>query len=156
MTGLRSIAAAIIMTGLTVTACAPQTTSLEFTIEQALATAPRGADLGRLIDGDWDRICIFRPPTPGERIDSVLGTRWRGAADTGIATSTDATLIVFATGSSVERHLMYPVSKGDFGTPGPEQWYCLPRARAVFELRQPFDGGIPWIGPADGKWGTDA
>jgi hypothetical protein len=131
------------------TACASQSNdSLVFTIEQTLATSPTRADLSRTIAGDWDRICIFRPRTSYERVDSVLGAGWPEARGTGVETGDDATLIVFARGSSVIAHVMYPIAKGDFGTPGPEQWYCLPREAAVFELRQPIDGSIPWIGPA--------
>jgi hypothetical protein len=131
------------------TACASQSNeSLVFTIEQALATASGGADLGRVIEGEWDRVCIFRPGTPYARVDSVVGASWRGARSTGIESTDSATLIAFVGGSNVDRHVMYPVVKGDFGTPGPERWYCLPRERAVFELRQPIDGSIPWIGPA--------
>jgi hypothetical protein len=148
---LRALAGAMLLLAALTTSCAPQSASLEFTIEQALATVPQGADLGRVIEGEWDRICIFRPPTPVVRVDSVLGARWPGAADTGIASGEDATLIVFAAGARVVRHVMYPRAKGDFGTPGPEQWYCLPRSQAVFELRQPIDGSIPWIGPARGR-----
>ncbi|HEX2166896.1 MAG TPA: hypothetical protein VHG09_06610 [Longimicrobiales bacterium] len=134
------------------TACASQSNdSLVFTIEQALATSPGGADFSRSIPGDWDRVCIFRPYTTYERVDSVLGERWAGARRTGIESSDHATLIAFVSGSDVMSHVLYPVDKGDFGTRGPEQWYCLPRERAVFEMRQPIDGSIPWIGPADGR-----
>lgn len=130
------------------TACASQANdSLVFTIEQALATAPRGADFARAVEGDWDRVCIFRPGETSERVDSVLGAPWHGVQQTRIESTADSTLIVFARGSAVVEHVMYPIPKGDFGTPGPEQWYCLPRERAVFELRQPIDGSIPWIGP---------
>jgi hypothetical protein len=129
-------------------ACVSQSNdALVFTIEQALATAPAGADFGRSVDGDWDRVCIFRPGTPYERVDSVLGAAWDGLRETGIEASEDATLLVFARGSDVAAHVMYPVLKGDFGTPGPEQWYCRPRSDAVFQLRQAIDGSIPWVGP---------
>src|SRR5690606_11125906 len=64
-------------------ACSSQSSDpLVFTIEQALVTAPGGADLGRSVGGDWDRLCIFRPRTPTARVDSVLGAPWRGARST--------------------------------------------------------------------------
>ena len=133
----------------TSTACVSQSSSsLVFTIEQALATAPGGADIGRSVQGDWDRVCVFRNGTSYAQVDSVLGAPWRGVRSTGIEETDSATLLVFANGTAVVEHVMYPIAKGDFGTPGPEQWYCLPRDRAVFELRQPIDGSIPWIGPA--------
>ncbi|MGH7449530.1 MAG: hypothetical protein ACREK1_07210 [Longimicrobiales bacterium] len=130
------------------TACASQSNdSLAFTIEQALATSPMGTDFSNVVPGDWDRVCIFRPGSTYERVDSVLGARWPDVRNTGIETADDVTLIAFVRGSSVVAHVMYPVFKGDFGTPGPEQWYCRPRGNAVFQLRQPIDGSIPWIGP---------
>lgn len=130
------------------TACASQSNeTLVFTMEQALATSPGGADLTRVVDGEWDRVCIFRPRTTYERVDSVLGAEWPAARDIGIETEDDATLVAFVRGSTVVDHVMYPITRGDFGTPGPEQWYCLPRDRAILELRQPIDGSIPWIGP---------
>ena len=141
------------ITGLTLlfalsTACASQSNeSLAFTIEQALATSPGGADFGRLVGGDWDRVCIFRPGNTYERVDSVIGARWPAALETGLETGDDATLLAFVRGSTVLSHVMYPIVKGDFGTPGKEQWYCRARDKAVFELRQPIDGSIPWIGP---------
>lgn len=138
---------AAILFGVLLTSCGGQ--SLEFTIEQALITSPEGARFSEVIDGDWDRVCIFRPYTATSVVDSALGARWRGADETGIATRDDATLVVFARNSDVVSHVMYPRHKGDFGTPGPESWYCLPRDRAVFQLRQPIDGSIPWIGPVD-------
>jgi hypothetical protein len=130
------------------TACASQSNdTLVFRIEQALATSPTGADFARAVEGDWDRICIFRPRTTYERVDSVLGAPWPAVRETGVQTSDDGTLIVFARGSAVVSHVVYPITKGDFGTPGPEQWYCRERENAVFEMRQPIEGRIPWIGP---------
>jgi hypothetical protein len=147
----RGITGLTMLFGLT-TACASQSNdSLVFTIEQALATSPSGVDLGRLVQGDWDRVCIFRPGNTYERVDSVIGADWPAARETGLETGDDATLIVFVRGSTVVSHVMYPIAKGDYGTPGPEQWYCRARDRAVFELRQPIDGSIPWIGPVTGS-----
>lgn len=123
--------------------------SLVFTIEQALATQPQGADFASVVSGDWDRVCIFRAHTPYERVDSVIGAEWPEVRATEVETSADAALLAFVRGTRVVEHVMYPVRKGDFGTPGPEQWYCRPRSRAVFQLRHPIDGSIPWIGPVE-------
>lgn len=123
--------------------------SLVFTIEQALATNPEGVDFADVVSGDWDRVCVFRALTPYERVDSVLGAEWTAVRETDLATSDDAALLAFVSGTRVVEHAMYPVRKGDFGTPGPEQWYCRPRSRAVFQLRHPIDGTIPWIGPIE-------
>jgi hypothetical protein len=130
--------------------CAPRPNgALEFTIEQALATSPEGADFAEAVAGDWARVCVFRPRTPFAVVDSVLGTAWADTRDTQIETRDDITLLVFARDGRVSGHVLYPVAKGDFGTPGPEQWYCRPRENAVFQLRQPIDGSIPWIGPVE-------
>jgi hypothetical protein len=145
MTGKSAVVAGVALVALMSSACAGQ--SLEFAIEQALATSPQGANFADVVRGDWDRICIVRPYVPAGQIESLLGVRWSGARDTGIDRNDDATLLVFARDSSVVEHVMYPRRKGDFGTPGPEQWYCRARADAVFQLRQPIDGSIPWIGP---------
>jgi hypothetical protein len=140
-----------ILGAVTLSGCATRPNdALVFTIEQALITAPQGADLGQSVQGEWDRICVFRPYTTYERVDSVIGARWRGARSTNIEQSDSATLLTFLRGTRVEDYVLFPRVKGDWGTPGPEQWYCRSRANAVFQLRQPFDGTIPWIGPADG------
>ncbi|HEX6134042.1 MAG TPA: hypothetical protein VFZ24_08760 [Longimicrobiales bacterium] len=141
--------AASLLLALAATSCAqPSNDSLVFRLEQALATSAR-TDFAQVVPGDWDRVCVFRPGTTYERVDSVLGTAWSGTRSTGIAARDDATLLVFARGGTVVEHVLYPIRKGDFGTPGPEQWYCRQRTRAVFELRQPIEGRIPWIGPVE-------
>lgn len=127
-----------------------QEESLVFTIEQALATNPEGADLGRIIGGDWDRVCVFRADTPSERVDSAIGARRETAVGTRESTDS-AALLVFVRGTTVVKHARYPVRKGDFGTPGPATWYCRPREDAVFQLRHPIDGAIPWIGPVEAR-----
>ena len=147
----RGLAAVVLVLSLS-TACASHSNeSLVFTLEQALATSPGGTDFTRVVEGEWSRVCIFRPRTPYARVDSVIGARPDGVPGTARATPDDSTLIAFVRGRAVDSHVLYPVSKGDFGTRGPEQWYCLPRENAVFELRQPIDGSIPWIGPADNR-----
>ncbi|MBR9990040.1 MAG: hypothetical protein KFH98_09805 [Gemmatimonadetes bacterium] len=153
MTVITRVTAGLALLASMSSACMSQSSdSLVFTIEQALVTSPRAADFGRAVEGDWDRVCIFRPRTTYERVDSVLGESWPAVRQTGLETTDDATLIAFVRGTDVLSHVMYPIAKGDFGTPGPEQWYCRSRGNAVFELRQPIDGSIPWIGPASGTW----
>lgn len=142
----------ILAATLLVGACAARPNdALVFTIEQALITSPQGADLGEVVEGDWDRLCVFRPLTPVARVDSVIGRRWGAAAGTNIEQSDSAALLTFLRGTDVRDYVLFPREKGDWGTPGPETWYCRPRSSAVFVMRQPFDGTIPWIGPADGR-----
>ena len=120
--------------------------TLVFTIEQALATSPNGAVLGRSVSGGWDRMCIFRPNTAPAVIDSVIGRPWR-EAESDFSADDAHTLLVFATGERVDRWVLYPRAKGDF-TP-PEGRHCVARDDAVFQVRQPIDGSIPWVGPVN-------
>jgi len=122
-------------------ACGGPDETLEFTIQQALTTSPTAADLGHAVSGEWDRLCIFGAYTPPATIDSVLGTRsGPRAADTD-----HVDLLVFARGDDVERYVLYPASKGNFTAAEGE--HCVRREDAVFQVRQPIDGSIPWVGP---------
>jgi hypothetical protein len=147
----RGVLVALLATWLAAGCAARPNEALVFTIEQALITAPQGADFARSIPGDWDRLCVFRPYTTYAQVDSVIGAPWRDVRSSGIEMGDAATLLTFVRGTAVSEWVLYPRAKGDWGTPGPEQWYCRTRDNAVFQLRQPFDGGIPWIGPADGR-----
>lgn len=118
-----------------------------FSIEQALATSPRGADLGTVVPGAWDQVCVFTFHTAPTQVDSVIGRGWRAAGDVPTPTLQDFALLAFVEDRSVVERVRYPRSKGDFAGPGPAPWYCLSRAAAVFQQRAPIEGGPPWIGP---------
>ena len=119
--------------------------TLVFTIEQALATSPNGASLDRQVSGEWERLCVFRPYTPVPLIDSALGFEWRGARSAGLDVTDTHTLLVFATADDVDRYVMFPRAKGDFTLA--DDGSCIDRRDAVFQLRQPIDGSMPWVGP---------
>lgn len=120
---------------------------LVFSIEQALITTPAGADLGRVVTGDWDRVCVFTRHARAMQADSLLGDDWRTLAWSDADTLDTHTLLAFIRGDELVRHTMYTVHKGEFARVGADPWYCLPRERATFQLRQPIEGGNPWIGP---------
>ena len=150
MKPVRVVGVAMLLLPVASVSCAQQSNeALVFTIEQTLNTNTT-ADFGRLVPGDWTTICVFRPGTPYATVDSALGKSWGGVQATEIEARDDVTLLVFHRDGVVIEHVLFPVPKGDFGTPGPEQWYCLPRASAVFEIRHPIEGRIPWIGPVRG------
>lgn len=118
--------------------------TLVFSIRQALATSGDGAAMGDAVAGDWDRMCVFTTNADSATIDSVTASAVRDSERTMPA---PYSLLAFMRGERAEETVRYPVDQGEFAAPGPEPWYCLPRDSAVFEMRSPIDGSIPWIGP---------
>lgn len=118
--------------------------TLVFSIRQALATSGDGAALADVVAGEWDRMCVFTTNAASATIDSVTASAVR---DPDRPAPAGYSLLAFMRGESVEETVRYPVDQGEFAAPGPEPWYCLPRDAAVFEMRSPIDGSIPWIGP---------
>lgn len=118
-----------------------------FSVEQALATSPRGADLADVVPGAWDQVCVFTFHTPPVQVDSAIGQGWRNAGDVSTPTLQEFALLAFVEERRVVERIRYPRTKGDFAGPGPAPWYCLARADAVFQQRSPIEGGPPWIGP---------
>jgi hypothetical protein len=145
--GEQRLAAAALLLAATaaVGACdRPGDDELVFAIEQAIATSPRGAALDGVVGGTWDRLCVFTFHTPVAVVDSVVG----GSARTGSGDTLGThALLVFLRGERVVERIEYPREKGDFAAPGESPWYCIPRGEAVFQMRQPIEGEIPWIGP---------
>lgn len=115
-----------------------------FSIRQALATSGGGAALADVVPGDWDRLCVFTVNAASAVIDSVTASEVR---DPDRTVPADYSLLAFMRGARPEQTVRYPVEQGEFAAPGPQPWYCLPRDEAVFEMRSPIDGSIPWIGP---------
>lgn len=120
---------------------------LVFSIEQALATSPQGAAFEHVVPAQWDRLCVFTRYATLAQVDSVIGDVIV-AGDESAALDTHA-LLAFMDGTRSAARVRYPREKGDFAAPGPATWYCLGREDAVFQLRHPIEGGIPWIGPIE-------
>lgn len=118
--------------------------TLVFSIQQALATSGDGAALADVVPGEWDRLCVFTTNAALATIDSVTASAVR---DPDRPAPAGYSLLAFMRGARVEETVRYPVDLGEFAAPGPQPWYCLPRDAAVFEMRSPIDGSIPWIGP---------
>lgn len=122
--------------------------SLVFSIQQALATSSSGAAMAEVVAGDWDRLCVFTPNATASQVDSVTDSAVSAADRTSPA---GYSLLAFMEGDRLERSVEYPLDKGEFAAPGPTPWYCLAKDAAVFEMRSPIDGSIPWIGPVGGS-----
>lgn len=118
--------------------------TLVFSIRQALVTSGAGAAMADVVTGDWDRLCVFTTNAAAATIDSVTASAVR---DPDRPAPADYSLLAFMRGEREEKTVRYPIEQGEFAAPGPEPWYCLTRDAAVFEMRSPIDGSIPWIGP---------
>ena len=113
------------------------------TVKQKIAsqdTTP--ISLAQSTEFPWDRVFIFEPYTPYEDVLRVIGTRWEGVKQTGIATRDDAVLLVFMRSGEVTAFTMYPRGDGDVSevrAPG-----GLTPDQALFVARR-VDRGGPWI-----------
>lgn len=126
-------------------ACASRSDdSLVFSIQQALATTSGAVAMADVVPDTWDLLCVFTRNAASTQIDSVTSSVVR---DPDRAVPADYSLLAFLSRGDLEHRVAYPIDKGEFAAPGPEPWYCLSREAAVFEMRAPIDGSIPWIGP---------
>jgi hypothetical protein len=62
---------------------------------------------------DWQRVYIFGPYTPHERIDDALGFHWADAERTSIAYNDGVNLVVFARSGEVVGWFEHPRGRGD-------------------------------------------
>lgn len=118
--------------------------SMVFSIHQSLATSGGPVAMAEIVPGDWDRMCVFTTNATSAQVDSGSSST---VSDPDRVPPVDYSLLAFMEGDAAARTTRYPVDRGEFAAPGPEPWYCLPRDAAVFEMRSPIDGSIPWIGP---------
>src|SRR5436305_1523664 len=58
-------------------------------------------DFAQIAPFPWDRVFVFGPYTPKERIDESLGFRWHGLSKSGVDTSDGIQLVVFVWNQSV-------------------------------------------------------
>jgi hypothetical protein len=65
-------------------------------------------------DFEWDRLFIFSPYTPVERIHAQLGYEWAEADKTGIQSSDTFFLLVFTKDGKVTSFFKFPRGIGDF------------------------------------------
>lgn len=71
----------------------------------------------------WERLFIFGPYTPVDRIQSQLGFQWPEAERTGISASDTFYLFVFVKDGEVVHHFKYPRELGDFQNLGARAFF---------------------------------
>ena len=68
-------------------------------------------------DFSWDKLFIFGPYTPSDKIDRQLGYIWSSKAKDRIAFTQGVSLMVFVQDGIVVRYFEYPRQYGDFELP---------------------------------------
>jgi hypothetical protein len=81
--------------------------------------------------GDWQRLYIFGPYTPYERIHEALGFHWPDAERTSIEYNDGVNLVVFVKGGEVVGWLEHPRGRGDLVDVANEVGYARDEARFV-------------------------
>ena len=99
-------------------------------------------NLSEVTDFTWQRLHVFPPYTPVERIHRALGFRWPNDSQTNIEMLDDFTLLVFTTQREVVRFVEHPRNAGDFAYVHREGGYTP--ETAVFVVREE-DHGVPWL-----------
>ena len=99
-------------------ACAKSERGFVKAIEQsagaATATTNPVVTVSAMTDFAWDKLFIFGPYTPVDRIHTQLGFKWSEAPKTHIDSSDTFYLLVFVKSSNVVRHVKLPRTVGDF------------------------------------------
>jgi hypothetical protein len=99
-------------------ACAKSETSfvkaIEHSARAATATTNPVVTVSAMTDFAWDKLFVFGPYTPVERIHAQLGFKWSEAAKTHIDSSDTFYLLVFVKSSNVVRHVKLPRTVCDF------------------------------------------
>ena len=88
--------------------------AIERSARAATATTNPIVAVSAVTDFAWDKLFIFGPYTPVEKIHAQLGLKWSEAEKTHIDSSDTFYLLVFVKGSNVVRHVKLPRTVGDF------------------------------------------
>jgi hypothetical protein len=111
-----AISATVVALGLF--ACAKSESGFAGAIERsaraAAATTNPTVTISAVTDFAWDKLFIFGPYTPVDRIHAQLGFKWSEAEKTHIDSSDTFYLLVFVKSSNVVRHVKLPRTVGDF------------------------------------------
>lgn len=111
--------------------CDPSDDAIAARIVESVGESTDSIDLGAVVEGEWDRLCIAGPYTSDEHLDELLGRwSWRLASRTGIHMLDSHALLVFLDGKDIMASAMVPLRPADF-TPRDGN-YCLSRDEAVF------------------------
>ena len=98
-----------------------------------------------LTDFTWDRVHIFNPYTPTEKIDKDLGYVWQSAGHTSIYTLDAIILLVFTNKGKVVFYVDLPRYPGDLRGNYKQGGYSPDEAifKVVEGAKQ--DNGLPWL-----------
>ncbi len=94
----------------------------------------------------WDRVCIFGPYTPDDKIDAVTGISGAAARAYDIRSNDGIDVLMFLDQSRIVDSVAHSRGRADFG---PELvGRCYSRDRAVFAVRTPPSNSWGNIGPS--------
>jgi hypothetical protein len=101
-------------------ACAKSDSGFIKAIERSAQIASTSTNpvitVSALTDFQWDKLFIFGPYTPVQKIHTQLGFKWADAEKTHIDSSDTFYLLVFEKDGKVNRHFKLPRTVGDFQT----------------------------------------
>lgn len=98
-------------------------------------------DLSLLTSFSWDKLYIFRPYSPPEYIDTVLGKYWIGSRFTEIEWSDRISLLVFTKNGQVVQYVEFPRNQGDFSLAANEKGYSITEAQFIMDEK----GQMIWV-----------
>jgi hypothetical protein len=93
----------------------------------------------------WDKVCIFGPYIPADRIEAVTGIPGTARDAHGIESRDDIDVLLFARGGRTAASVAHPRNRGDFGPEVVDK--CYSKEQAVFAVRKPPAGSWGTIGP---------
>lgn len=98
-----------------------------------------------LTDFTWDRVHIFNPYTPTEKIDEDLGYVWQSAGHTDIYTLDAIILLVFTNNGKVVFYVDHPRHLGDLRGNYKQGGYRPDEAKFRVVERGTNVNGLPWL-----------
>lgn len=98
--------------------------------------------LNELTDFQWQRMFIFAPYTPIQKIHKSLGFEWDRAEKTNIHMRDDICLLVFVSNNRVVQYFEYPRNHGDFSEIHVERGFAP--SEALFEVVE-AERGESWL-----------
>lgn len=98
--------------------------------------------LNELTDFQWQRMFIFVPYTPIQKIHKSLGFEWDRAEKTNVHMRDDICLLVFVSNNQVVQYVEYPRNYGDFSEIHIERGFSP--SEALFEVVE-AERGESWL-----------
>ncbi len=120
-------------------------------VNQSIAAAVDGGPGTRLALGEhttfaWDRVCIFGPYTPDDRVDAITGIPGASGRASDIRSNEGINVLIFIDANRIADSVAHPRGRDDFG---PEiVGRCYSKEQAVFSVRTPPPNSWGNIGPS--------